>query len=118
MRPATAEPIPTARKILSGVPSALFIARRIHEGLAANNRPSSTNRIPTPMRKSANAMDLIGRQPPRLIIFFAFSAAKRRPLRGRCRLLLRRRRGAGRPARRAAEEAEEIGVRPQQETGV
>src|SRR3954463_6378520 len=64
MRPATAEPIPTARKILSGVASALFMARRIHEGLAANNRPSITNRIPTPMRKSANAMDLIRLKPP------------------------------------------------------
>src|SRR4051794_28038188 len=50
--------------MLSGVASALFMARRIHEGLAANNRPSITNRIPKPMRKSANAMDLIGLKPP------------------------------------------------------
>src|SRR6185295_16000534 len=64
--PATADPIPTARRILSGVASALFIALRIQPGLAANNSPSSTNRIPTPMRKSANAMDLIGLNPPRI----------------------------------------------------
>jgi len=63
-RPATADPIPTARRTLSGVESALFMARRIQAGLAANIRPSMTNRIPTPMRKSTNAMDLIGRKPP------------------------------------------------------
>src|SRR6202035_4001560 len=62
--PATADPMPTARRILSGVASALFMARRIQAGPAANIRPSSTNRIPTPMRKSANAMDLIGLKPP------------------------------------------------------
>jgi hypothetical protein len=56
----TAETMPTIRKILSGVASALFIARRIQAGLAANIRPSSTKRMPTPMRKSVNAMDLIG----------------------------------------------------------
>src|ERR1017187_7285847 len=56
--------MPAARRMLSGVDSALFMARRIQAGLAANIRPSSTNRIPTPMRKSANAMDLIGLQPP------------------------------------------------------
>jgi hypothetical protein len=64
IRPATADPMPTARKILSGVSSALFIALRIQAGLAANIRPSSTNRMPKPMRKSANAMDLIGPKPP------------------------------------------------------
>jgi len=64
INPTTAEPMPAARKILSGVASALFIARRIQAGLAANSRPSNTNKIPTPMRKSANAMDLIGWQPP------------------------------------------------------
>src|ERR1700731_2450031 len=62
--PATADPMPTTRRILSGVESALFMARRIQAGLAANNNPSSTNRMPTPMRKSANAMDLIGLKPP------------------------------------------------------
>src|SRR5258708_36906025 len=56
--------MPTTRRILSGVASALVMARRIQAGLAANIRPSSTNRIPTPMRKSVNAMDLIGWQPP------------------------------------------------------
>src|SRR6185437_4430848 len=56
--------MPTMRRMLSGVASALFIARRIQAGLAANIRPSSTNRTPTPMRKSANAMDLIGLEPP------------------------------------------------------
>src|SRR5260370_42651395 len=64
IRPATADPMPTTRRMLSGVASALFMARRIQAGLAANSRPSSTNRIPTPMRKSANAMDLIGLKPP------------------------------------------------------
>ena len=59
-RPTTAETIPTIRRILSGVASALFIARRIQAGLAANIRPSSTKRMPTPMRKSVNAMDLLG----------------------------------------------------------
>src|ERR1700750_248875 len=66
IRPATAEPMPTARRMLSGVASALFIALRIQAGLAANISPSSTNRIPRPMRKSANAMDLIGLEPPLL----------------------------------------------------
>ena len=60
----TADPMPTARRMLSGVASALFMARRIQAGLAANSRPSSTNRIPKPMRKSANAMDLIGLKSP------------------------------------------------------
>src|SRR5437764_9767383 len=40
-RPATADPMPTTRRILSGVIAALFMARRIHDGLAANNRPSN-----------------------------------------------------------------------------
>ena len=70
IRPTTAEPIPTTLKILSGVAMALFIARRIQAGLAANIRPSSTNRIPTPMRKSANAMDLIGLKPLLKLFFW------------------------------------------------
>src|SRR4051812_16000156 len=37
--PATADPIPTTRRMLSGVASALFMARRIQDGLAANNNP-------------------------------------------------------------------------------
>src|SRR5215471_8004276 len=56
--------MPTARRMLSGVASALFMARRIQAGLAANIKPSITNRTPRPMRKSANAMDLIGWEPP------------------------------------------------------
>ena len=40
--PTTAETMPTIRRMLSGVASALFIARRIQAGLAANIRPSST----------------------------------------------------------------------------
>ncbi|CCE12011.1 hypothetical protein BRAS3843_900046 [Bradyrhizobium sp. STM 3843] len=64
IRPATAEPIPTTRSTLSGVVNALFIALRIHSGLAANISPSSTNRIPRPMRKSVNANDLIVPRPP------------------------------------------------------
>src|SRR6478752_1370055 len=74
INPATADPIPTMRRILSGVASALFMARRIQAGLAANIRPSSTNRIPTPMRKSANAMDLIGWQPPVISSFFFYGS--------------------------------------------
>src|ERR1700750_1128646 len=70
IRPATAEPMPTARRMLSGVASALFIARRIQAGLAANINPSITNRIPTPMRKSANAMCLIESEPPAGIFVF------------------------------------------------
>ena len=69
IRPTTAEPIPTTRRIFSGISAALCMARRIQEGLAANNRPSSTNKIPNPMRKSANAMDLIGRKPPVGLLF-------------------------------------------------
>src|SRR3977135_2399527 len=69
-RPTTAETMPTTRRILSGVASALFIARRIQAGLAANSRPSSTKRIPTPMRKSANAMDLIVLEPPGCCCFY------------------------------------------------
>src|SRR3984893_10229578 len=62
--PVAAELLATTRRILSGVASALFMALRIDAGLAANNNPSNTNRMPTPMRKSANAMDLIGLEPP------------------------------------------------------
>src|SRR5207244_4119327 len=76
-RPMTAETMPTIRRILSGVASALFIARRIQAGLAANIRPSSTQRMPTPTRKSVNAMDLIGWQPPAIQAPFAFMPAKR-----------------------------------------
>src|ERR1700710_1394951 len=79
MRPATADPSPTARRILSGVANALFIARRIQAGLAANSRPSSTNRIPTPMRKSANAMDLIRLYPRAGVLARLFSEADLRP---------------------------------------
>src|SRR5438105_12350826 len=117
--------MPTMRKILSGVASALFMARRIQAGLAANIRPSSTNRIPTPMRKSVNAMDLIGWQPPVSSAFFALMAAKRVPLRYTfCNLppTLRLRRGRGgrhrRMPRRIGKEAEELRIRPQQEAGV
>src|SRR5882672_6360620 len=122
IKPATADPMPTARRILSGVASALFIARRIQAGLAANIRPSSTKRMPTPMRKSVNAMDLIGKQPPAIQAPFAFMPAKRvrfavTLLSGR-RFLRLRRRGRRRMARRIGEEAEELGIRPQQETGV
>src|SRR5438067_12144275 len=49
---------------------ALFIALRIQAGLAANIKPSSTNRMPKPMRKSANAMDLIGLEPP-VVLFLS-----------------------------------------------
>src|SRR3954447_6500297 len=78
-RPRTADPMPTARRMLSGVASALFIARRIQAGLAANNRPSNTNRIPTPMRKSANARDLIGRQLPDVFLLGSGEAARALP---------------------------------------
>src|ERR1700694_1019148 len=74
--------MPTPRRMLSGIASALFMARRIQAGLAANINPSSTNRIPTPMRKSTNAMDLIGSKPPAGCYFFAFrKRAKRGSLR-------------------------------------
>src|SRR5260370_29250648 len=124
--------MPTARRILSGVASALFIARRIQVGLAANINPSSTNRMPTPMRKSANAMDLIGRKPPADSSYSSYSRKGEatvlpRPCQSdlcvtasaswfRCR----RRRGRTRRllARRAAEVAEEVGLRPQQEAGI
>src|SRR5437588_2740396 len=121
-RPMTAETMPTIRRILSGVASALFIARRIQAGLAANIRPSSTQRMPTPTRKSVNAMDLIGWQPPAIQASFAFMPANRARFAvtrvfpaERLRL---RRRGRRRMARRIGEEAEELGIRPQQETGV
>src|SRR6266481_3262867 len=83
--------MPTARKMLSGVASALFIARRIQAGLAANIRPSSTNRIPTPMRKSANAMDLIGLEPPVFKLFLLLVGAWLPP----CPLLVRHYGSAG-----------------------
>src|SRR5882672_6429174 len=120
--------MPTARKTLSGVARALFIARRIQAGLAANIKPSSTNRIPTPMRKSANAMDLIESEPPvscsscRLLLVGGQKRSFRlTPV--NCRSLrLRRGRGRscgrGRFAGRIAEETEEIAVRLQQEAGV
>src|ERR1700682_5384580 len=73
--------MPTTRRMLSGVAIALFMARRIQAGLAANSRPSSTNRMPTPMRKSANAMDLIGLKPP-VLMFFGFSQVYFYPSRG------------------------------------
>src|ERR1700682_1777465 len=133
IKPATADPMPTTRRILSGVASALFMARRIQAGLAANSNPSSTNRIPTPMRKSANAMDLIGLKPPVLIFFllfwqgeanFRFSPCvlilrlRRRRWRGRSSSRRRCRGGRRRLARGVAEELEEVGVRPQQEAGI
>src|SRR5580692_9485183 len=112
--------MPTARRMLSGVASALFIARRIQAGLAANSRPSSTNRIPKPMRKSANAMDLIRLKPPACRRLFWFWSAGRTAvsLRPAILLRLRRRRGRRRLVRRIAEELEEVRVRPQQEAGV
>jgi hypothetical protein len=55
---------------------ALFMALRIQFGLAANIKPSSTNRMPKPMRKSANAMDLIGLEPPVVLFLFGRRAAK------------------------------------------
>src|ERR1700704_2619915 len=64
--------MPTTRRMLSGVASALCMARRIQAGLAANSNPSSTNRMPKPMRKSANAMDLIGLEPPAPCSLLAF----------------------------------------------
>src|SRR5262249_56044456 len=91
--------------MLSGVASALFIALRIQAGLAANISPSSTNRIPTPMRKSVNAMDLIGLEPPLCYrVGGTFVPA----------VLLRLRLRRGR-ARRIPELAEEtrIGLQPQ-----
>src|ERR1700759_3047255 len=100
--------MPTARSTLSGVASALFIALRIQAGLAANISPSSTNRIPRPMRKSANAMDLIGLEPPFIVYRRDFCPC---PL---VALRLRRRRGSG----GIAEVAEEIGVRLEQEAGI
>src|SRR5206468_4020909 len=82
IRPATAEAMPTARRMLSGISIALFMARRMKAGLAANRMPSSTNRIPTPMRKSTNAMDLIGPRPPRKWILVMARGAKRNRLGG------------------------------------
>src|SRR5215472_6280947 len=76
IRPSTAEPIPTARRMLSGVAMALFIARRIQVGLAANISPSITNRMAKPMRKSANAKDLIGLEPPPRDCFLGFSVGR------------------------------------------
>src|SRR3981189_1779467 len=107
--------------MLSGVASALFMARRIQAGLAANSRPSSTNRMPTPMRKSTNAMDLIGLKPPPRCLFFVFWKSEVRLAPVLFALRLRRGRGTrrwrsrnGRLARRVAEELEEVRVRPQQ----
>ena len=45
-------------------------------GLAANIKPSSTNRMPKPMRKSANAMDLIGLEPPVVLFLSGRRAAE------------------------------------------
>src|SRR5665213_4486315 len=110
------------RRILSGVASALFIARRIQAGLAANIRPSSTNRTPTPMRKSANAMDLIGLEPPVCDCVWLWhpgrSDVRFGPLKFGSGLRRRRRSGRGRHTRRTVEEPEEIRVRPQQEAGI
>src|SRR4051794_25176323 len=101
--------MPTARRMLSGVASALFIALRIQAGLAANISPSSTNRIPKPMRKSANAMDLIGQEPP-------LCRSDRRDF-CPCRWFaeaLRLRRCRCRRSGGITEIAEEIGVGPEQ----
>src|SRR5579864_7871543 len=77
--PTTAEPMPAARRTGSGVSSALLIARRIQPGIAANNKPSITNRIPKPMRKSANAMDLIGAKSPFSTFSRSLSSLAARP---------------------------------------
>src|ERR1700730_9572195 len=115
--------MPTARRMLSGVASALFIARRIQPGLAANRIPSSTNRMPTPMRKSANAMDLIGLKLPARSCFCFWQRAKLYWLRPYVVALRPRRRGHGRRGDRrlaggVAEELEEVRIRPQQEAGI
>src|SRR5262245_10640919 len=93
---------------------ALFMALRIQFGLAANIKPSSTNRMPKPMRKSANAMDLIGLEPP-LVLLFALrggiAAARSSIVSGLRRLRrLRSRLAAG----RATEIPEEVRFGPQQ----
>src|SRR4051794_8350511 len=93
---------------------ALFIALRIQFGLAANIKPSSTNRMPKPMRKSANAMDLIGLEPPVVLFLSGRRAAELPPL---SRLRFRRRLGRH-LAGRVAEKPEEIRVRPQQEARI
>src|SRR6516162_9069711 len=83
--------MPTARRILSGVAIALFMALRIQVGLAANIRPSNTKRIPRPMRKSEYAMDLIGLEPPVSSVFSSNSKQQRqgqaKALRRRCQSL-------------------------------
>src|SRR5258705_2550750 len=120
--------MPTMRRILSGVITALFMARRIQEGLAANSRPSSTNRIPTRMRKSANAVALIGLNPPVGWSFCFCEGRSEVSLRPSCSsaTILRLRRGRGRRWRGrrgrlaggVAEELEEVGIRPQQEASI
>src|SRR5690242_13427170 len=135
IKPTTAEPMPTTRKTLSGIACALFIARRIQFGLAANIKPSNTNTRARPMRKSANARDLIGRQPPGVILNLGYIGRGNRftsplstcdllvpsGLRGRWRRPRRRRRHGrcpGRLAGRRAKILEEIGFRTQQITGI
>src|SRR5689334_445387 len=92
------------------------MALRIQVGLAANMRPSSTKRIPRPMRKSANAMDLIGLEPPLAdLVFRAAGGAAHHPALG-IRLLLRRGWRCFRwLAAGIGKEPEEIRIRPQQE---
>ena len=66
------ETMPTIRRNIVRRRQRVFIARRIHAGLAGEHQASSTKRMPTPMRKSVNAMDLIGYQPPqfkRLLLY-------------------------------------------------
>src|SRR5947208_13311920 len=104
--------MPTTRSTLSGVAMALFMALRIQAGLAANIKPSSTNRMPKPMRKSVNAMDLIGLELP--LCCSCLDKGRPEPPPSSHLRLCRRRRLAG----RVTKEPEEIRVRPQQEAGV
>lgn len=50
--PITAEPMPIARKVVSGVSSTLIIARFAEAGNAAKIRPSMTKTSPSAARKS------------------------------------------------------------------
>src|SRR5664279_156925 len=112
----TAEPMPIARREVSGVSSTLAIARLAGPGKAANTRPSITKTSPSAARKSS--------MPSRALILFLVHDLFRKPVPTfrdhalSSRRGWRRRRFRARLARRIVEEAEETGVRLEQEPSV
>src|SRR5882757_1262660 len=104
-KPTTAEPMPIARNVASGVSSTLATARLAWPGKAAKTSPSIMNTRPTAARKSY--------MPAGSLVLLASRLRCRRGRAGgrgrRCRTRL---------ARRIVEVTEEVGVRLEHQPGI